>query len=221
MCGERARARDARPEGRDPQPVPAGTRSEASMALPARLLARQGSPVAQRCARNLVTPVTAKAMEEPSPSGDGMFTCANTVCGRRRVLARSANARIAASRPGPDTGRTRAPGQKGGRRRGAGPRRGGDETKAGPGSLPNPPSVHPSPARPGSQERAGGRSGQSLQPVSEAIGEASQRISTSSRPSFSKARQSATSLWQSNGPCSRPVASSMTVQVGSQTGMPR
>ena len=40
-----------RPEGRDPQPMPVTTRSEASMALPARLLARQGSPVAQRCAR--------------------------------------------------------------------------------------------------------------------------------------------------------------------------
>ena len=46
----RARARDARPEGRDPQPQPTATRSEASMAQSAWLLARQGSPVAKRCA---------------------------------------------------------------------------------------------------------------------------------------------------------------------------
>ena len=46
----RARARDARPEGRDPQPQPTATRSEASMAESAWLLARQGSPVAKRCA---------------------------------------------------------------------------------------------------------------------------------------------------------------------------
>ena len=39
--------------------------------------------------------------------------------------------------------------------------------------------------------------------------------------SLSKARQSATSASLSNGPCSRPEASSTTVQVGSQTGMPR
>ena len=45
-----------RPKGRDPQPVPAGTRSEASMPMPARLLARQGSPVAQRCASAAVIP---------------------------------------------------------------------------------------------------------------------------------------------------------------------
>ena len=46
----RARARDARPEGRDPQPQPTATRSGASMAQSAWLLARQGSPVAKRCA---------------------------------------------------------------------------------------------------------------------------------------------------------------------------
>ena len=49
------RARDARPEGRDPQPMPGATHSEASMAFPARLLARQGSPVAKRCARITAT----------------------------------------------------------------------------------------------------------------------------------------------------------------------
>ena len=159
----------------------------------ARLLARQGSPVAQRCARNLVTTVT-----------------------RRRVLARSANARIAASRPGPDTGARAKKGPAPWRRPEVGRRRRPDRDRS---RTPRP-FIPPLPAS-GSTERAGGRSGQSLQPVSEAIGEASQRISTSSRPSFSKARQSVTSVSRSNGPCSRPVASSMTVQVGSQTGMPR
>ena len=46
-----ARARDARPKGRDPQPMPTATRSAASMAPSAGLLARQGSPVAKRCAQ--------------------------------------------------------------------------------------------------------------------------------------------------------------------------
>ena len=52
----RARARDARPKGRDPQPQPTATRSEASMAESAWLLARQGSPVAKRCA--IITTIT-------------------------------------------------------------------------------------------------------------------------------------------------------------------
>ncbi len=51
----RARARDARPKGRDRHPLPAATRSEASMASSAWLPARQGSPVAKRCARTVTT----------------------------------------------------------------------------------------------------------------------------------------------------------------------
>ena len=54
----RARARDARPKGRDPQPEPTATRSGASMAQSAWLLARQGSPVAKRCARNITRRVS-------------------------------------------------------------------------------------------------------------------------------------------------------------------
>ena len=55
-----ARARDARPKGRDPQPRPTATRSGASMAQSAWLLARQGSPVAKRCAINInITTITA------------------------------------------------------------------------------------------------------------------------------------------------------------------
>ena len=78
----------------------------------ARLLARQGSPVAQRCARNLVTTVTA-----------------------RRILARSANARIAASRPGPDTGARAKKGPAPWRRPKVGRRRNEDGT----GIAPEPP----------------------------------------------------------------------------------
>ena len=58
-----ARARDARPEGRDPQPRPTATRSGASMAQSAWLLARQGSPVAKRCA--IITTITAFPKDVP------------------------------------------------------------------------------------------------------------------------------------------------------------
>ena len=59
-----------------------------------------------------------------------------------------------------------------------------------------------------------------VQPVIEAVIGASHSTSTRSRSSFSKARQRAMSAGSSNGPCSRPVSSSITVQVGSETGMP-
>ena len=64
-------------------------------------------------------------------------------------------------------------------------------------------------------------SGAQVQDVNPAIGLASVTISTRSRSSFSKTRQRATSASLSNGPCARPVSSSITVQVGSQTGIPR
>ena len=57
-CGQ-GRARDARPEGRDPQPLPPrhAQRSEHGHEA-ARLLARQGSPVAQRCANDVAAATT-------------------------------------------------------------------------------------------------------------------------------------------------------------------
>ena len=58
-----ARARDARPKGRDPQPQPTATRSGASMAQTAWLLARQGSPVAKRCATTF-TPIPHRTAPE-------------------------------------------------------------------------------------------------------------------------------------------------------------
>ena len=108
----------------------------------ARLLARQGSPVAQRCARNLVTTVT-----------------------RRRVLARSANARIAASRPGPDTGARAKKGPAPWRRTEVGRRRNEGRTGIAPeppdrSSLPCPP---PAP-RNGRAAAAVSRSSRSARP---------------------------------------------------------
>ena len=46
--------------------MPAATRSEASMAPPARLLARQGSPVAKRCAQNVAETMT-NTKPDPDP----------------------------------------------------------------------------------------------------------------------------------------------------------
>ena len=53
--------------------------------------------------------------------------------------------------------------------------------------------------------------GHHVQAVQEDMGEESQSTSTWSRVSFAKARQSETSAALSNGPCSRPVAISITV----------
>ena len=84
---------------------------------------------------------------------------------------------------------------------------------------------------PGERRRTAGRQRSSktaaappagqIQAVYEAMGEESQSTSTWSRASFAKARQSETSASQLNGPCFRPVAISITVQLGSQIGMPR
>ena len=69
----------------------------------------------------------------------------------------------------------------------AAPARGGTETKTGPGSLPNPPVRSPLPCPPPPPCHLGPEadgSDQSIQPVGEAMGEASHTIPTSSRPSF-------------------------------------
>ncbi len=75
-------------------------------------------------------------------------------------------------------------------------------------------------AAPGAGRRHVPPAGAQAQDAKRAMGLASATISTSSCESFAKARQSATSASLSNGPCSRPVAVSITVQAGSQSGMP-